>query len=159
VTADSPRFAVGPTAAHGPVVSDVSEREPDLAVVPLAEEALRVSTREVVTGEVRVSTIVDTKEEMVRRDLHTEHVTVTRVPIDRYVETAPAIRTEGDVTIIRVMEEVLVVETRLLLREEVHICRTLTMEPVAQSVKLRKQLAVIEGQDSDDVAKTELGRE
>jgi stress response protein YsnF len=66
------------------------------------------------------------------------------VPIDRLVDVAPAIRTEGDVTIIPVVEEILVVETKLVLKEEVHIRRTLTKETVEQSVTLRKQRAIVE---------------
>jgi stress response protein YsnF len=50
----------------------------------------------------------------------------------RIVETAPEIRTEGDVTILPVVEEVLVVEKRLVLKEELHIrrrVRQLTQAP------------------------------
>jgi hypothetical protein len=39
------------------------------------------------------------------------------------VETAPEIRTEGDVTIAPVVEKVFVVEKRLVLEEELHIRR------------------------------------
>lgn len=118
--------------------------EAQAATIPLTEEEVRVSKREVVTGKVRVRTVVDATEELVRHDLVTEHLSVTRVPIDRIVEAAPPIRTEGDVAIIPVMEEILVVETRLLLKEEVHIARTATTDPVVQSVTLRKQRAIVE---------------
>jgi hypothetical protein len=43
-------------------------------------------------------------------------------------------RTEGDLTIVPVLEEVIVVETKLLLEEEIHIRRTLTKETVERSV-------------------------
>ena len=112
--------------------------------LPLVEEELRVSTREHITGKVRVRTVVEATEELVRQELDTEQVTVTRVPIDRLVEVAPSIRTEGDITIIPVVEEVLIVETKLLLKEEVHIRRTSTKEIVEQPVTLRRQRAVIE---------------
>jgi stress response protein YsnF len=112
--------------------------------VPLVEEEVRLSKRETVTGRVRVRTVVDSTEELVRQELDTEQVSVTRVPIDRLVDVAPAIRTEGDVTIIPVVEEILVVETKLVLKEEVHIRRTLTKETVEQSVTLRKQRAIVE---------------
>jgi len=60
------------------------------------------------------------------------------------VETAPEIRTEGDVTIVPVLEEVLVVEKRLVLKEELHIRRRIETETVEVPVILRKQRAIIE---------------
>ncbi len=114
------------------------------AAVPLVAEELRVSTRENVTGRVRVRTVVDVTEEIVRQELDSEHLTVTRVPIDELIEAAPPIRTEGDVTIIPVVEEILIVETRLVLKEEVHIRRTSTKELIEQPLRLRKQRAVVE---------------
>lgn len=120
--------------------------------VPLAAEELRVSTRENVTGRVRVRTVLDVTKEMVRQELESEHLTVTRVPVDQLIEAAPPIRTEGDVTIIPIVEEILVVETRLVLKEEVHIRRTSTKEFVEQPVTLRKQRAVVEEIDGDGQA-------
>lgn len=121
-----------------------AEADRDEIAIPLAEEEARISKRRVITGRVRVSTVVDVSEEVVRGELSTADVAVTRVPIDRYVDTAPAIRTEGDITIVPVLEEVLVVETRLLLKEEIHISRTTSKEVVEQVVTLRKQRAVVE---------------
>jgi stress response protein YsnF len=76
-------------------------------------------------------------------------VEVTRVPIARIVETAPEIRTEGDLTIVPVLEEVLVVEKRLMLKEELHIRRRAATETVEVPVTLRKQRAIVERIDPD----------
>ncbi len=119
-------------------------------VIPLAEETATVNKRQVVTGRVRVQTVTDTVEELAHADVQRETVEVTRVPIDRMVETAPGIRTEGDVTIIPVVEEVLVVEKRLVLKEELHIRRRIEHETVEVPVTLRKQRAVVERVDPDD---------
>ena len=113
-------------------------------VIPLVEETATIGKREVLTGRVRVKTVTDTIEELAHADLQRETVEVTRVPIDRMVETAPGIRTEGDVTIVPVLEEVLVVEKRLLLKEELHIRRGVETETVEVPVTLRKQRAVVE---------------
>ncbi len=113
-------------------------------VIPLVEETATVGKRQVVTGHVRVQTVTDTVEELARADVQRETVEVTRVPIDRMVETAPEVRTEGDVTILPVVEEVLVVEKRLLLKEELHIRRRVETETVEVPVSLRKQRAVVE---------------
>jgi stress response protein YsnF len=119
-------------------------------LIPLVEETASVSKRQVVTGRVRVQTVTDTIEELAQADVQRETVEVTRVPIDRMVETAPEIRTEGDVTILPVVEEVLVVEKRLVLKEELHIRRRIATEAVEVPVILRKQRAVIERLDPDD---------
>jgi stress response protein YsnF len=116
----------------------------EVARVPLSEEVVSVSKREVVTGRVRIRTLEDSSDKLVRQELDTAQVSVTRVPVDRIVDRMPAPRIEGDLTIVPVLEEVLVVETKLLLKEEIHIRRTLSKETVEQSVTLRKQRAIIE---------------
>jgi stress response protein YsnF len=130
-----------------PVLDDAlgsSARTVSEEVVPLVEETAVVGKRQVVTGRVRVQTVTDTIEELAHADVQRESVEVTRVPIDRMVETAPEIRTEGDVTIVPVLEEVLVVEKRLVLKEELHIRRRVETETVEVPVTLRKQRAVVE---------------
>jgi len=119
-------------------------------VIPLVEETATVGKRQVVTGRVRVQTVTDTIEEVAQANVQRETVEVTRVPVDRIVESAPEIRTEGDVTILPVVEEVLVVEKRLLLKEELHIRRRVETETVEVPVTLRKQRAVVEREASDD---------
>jgi stress response protein YsnF len=118
--------------------------------IPIVEEELRLEKREVATGKVRVSTVVDVVEELARASLEEETVEVTRVPIDRVVGEAPAIRTEDGVTIVPVLEEVLVVEKRLVLKEELHIRRHTRSEEVQVPVKLRKQRAVVERLPADE---------
>jgi len=113
-------------------------------VIPLVEEELRIDKRSVVTGKVRVRTVVDTVEEMARATLEGRQVEVVRVPIDREIDVAPAVRTEGDVVIVPVVEEVLVVEKRLVLKEELRLQPRKTEETVEVPVTLRKQRAVVE---------------
>ena len=115
--------------------------------VPIVEEELRVEKRQVSTGKVRVRTKTEVSDEVARATLEGESVEVTRVPVGREIETAPAVRTEGDLTIIPVVEEIVVVEKRLVLKEEIHLRRTVTREDVAVPVQLRKQHAVIENAD------------
>jgi len=112
--------------------------------IPIVEEQLRLDKRETVTGRVRVRTVVDVVEEMAQASLDRETVEITRVPVDRVVDEAPGIRTENDVTIVPVLEEVLVVEKRLVLKEELHIRRQSQSEEVQVPVELRRQRAVVE---------------
>lgn len=113
-------------------------------VIPLVEETARVAVREVSGGKVRVRTVTDTVEEVARATLDEENVEVTRVPVNQDVDVAPAVRTDGDVVIVPVLEEVLVVQKRLVLKEELHIRRTRTQTTIEEPITLRKQRAVIE---------------
>jgi stress response protein YsnF len=143
-----------------PVLEDALRSNPQTLseeVIPLAEEIATVGTRQVVTGRVRVRTVADTIDEIAHADLQHDDVEVTRVPIDKVVETAPQIRTEGDVTIVPVLEEVLVVEKRLVLKEEVHIRRRIQTESVDVPVTLRKQRAIVE-RDTPEGLSVDEGR-
>ena len=55
--------------------------------------------------------------------LFREDCDVERVPVKRMIDQPAEIRQDGDTLIIPLMEEVLVVEKRLMLREELHIRR------------------------------------
>jgi len=113
-------------------------------VVPLYEETASVEKRRVERGRVRVTTTVTEHEEVVRQALEQEDVEVVRVPVDREVDVRPEIRQDGDTTIIPLVEEVLVVERRLVLREEIHIRKTTRTIETEQPVTLRSEDAFIE---------------
>jgi stress response protein YsnF len=118
------------------------------AVLPLVEEALRVGKRRVETGRVRVSVNTDIAEQVVRETLRSERAEVERVPIGRELadgEPAPALRQEPDGTVVLpVLEEVLVVERRLVLREEIRMRLVAVDEAVEQPVTVRRQRASVE---------------
>ncbi len=100
--------------------------------------------------------MIDTIEETVRETLAGERVHDEHGPIDRIVTDIPETRTEAGVTVIPVVEEVLVIEKRLLLKEELHIRREATREDVEIPVSLRKQRAVVERlpmEDNDPTSK------
>jgi stress response protein YsnF len=113
-------------------------------IIPIVEEEVRVEKREVATGKVRVSTRVDIVTEPVCASLVTETVEVTRIPVDRVIDQMPDVRTENGVTIIPVVEEVLVVEKRMVLKEELHVRRNTLTENVDIPVELRKHKVEIE---------------
>jgi len=118
--------------------------------LPVIEEELHVDKRQVESGRVRVRTITRQHEELVAQDLARDSVEVERVPIDREVDVVPELRQEGDVTIVPIVEEVLVLEKRLVLKEEVHIRRSRSVEHVETPVVLRRQEVVVERLDADD---------
>jgi uncharacterized protein (TIGR02271 family) len=116
--------------------ADADPPEPPL-VLPVIVEALDVQTRRVETGRVRLHKTVQTREVLVDEPLLREDVAVERVPVNRVVEGPIPVRYEGDTMIVSVLEEVLVVETRLLLTEEMRITRrrTETHRPVPVTVR------------------------
>ena len=73
-----------------------------------------------------------------------ERVVIERVAIGRAIEAIPPVREEGDTTVVSVVEEVLVVERRLVLKEEIRLRRVRTTERHRETVTLREQQAVIE---------------
>ena len=112
-------------------------------VIPLHEEEISVSKRQVITGRVRVETVTREHEQLVDTQLARERVEVERIAIGKPIDAIPAVRQDGDTTIIPVVEEVLVVERRLVLKEEIHIHRVHTTEQHQERVTLRRQEAVI----------------
>lgn len=117
----------------------------DWQTVALLEEVARIDVRSIDVGRVRVSTHTETIEEVARAELHGETVEVTRVALNQPVTGArPEMRQEGDVTIVPVFEEVLVVEKRLVLKEELHIRKRATAETVIVPVTLQHQTATVE---------------
>jgi uncharacterized protein (TIGR02271 family) len=118
----------------------------------LVEEELRVTKREVERGRVVIRTRVDEREELAEASLQQEDVTVERVPVGRVIDAVPSVREEDGVLIVPVVEEQLVVETRLILKEELRITRTVRTEEVQVPVRLRAERAEIirlDGQATD----------
>ena len=116
-------------------------------VVPVIQEQAVVEKKLKVTGYVRVRKLVHEAEEIVREALASDTVDIERVPKDILVEGPVAIRVEGDVTIIPILEEEVVVTKRLRLKEEVRISRRHTSKDFTQQVILRSEELVVERLD------------
>ena len=126
------------------LVGAASDRE---IVFPVVAEVVEVERKSVPRERVTLRTSVSTHEEVVDVSRTREDLEVQRVPIGRVVESATAPRQEGDTLIVPVYEEVIVVEKRLLLREEVHVKRVRSEEHAPQTVSLRKEELTIERTD------------
>jgi uncharacterized protein (TIGR02271 family) len=112
--------------------------------IQVVNETATIEKRDVVTGRVRVSTRTATADELVSATLARGNVEVTRLPINREIDAPPPVRTEGDSMFVPVVEEILVVEKRWVLVEEIQIRQTTKTQAVELPVRLRKQHAVIE---------------
>jgi stress response protein YsnF len=71
-------------------------------------------------------------------------VDVQRVRVDRPIDHVPPVRVEGDTTIVPVVEEVLVVEKRLILREEVRLTARRSEHHNPKVEKLRSEEVIVE---------------
>ena len=116
----------------------------NMLVVPVVAEELEVQKRVVETGKVRITKVVQEREALVDEPLLGEEVEVERVPIQRVVESPIPVRYEDDTVIVSILEEVLVVEKRLLLKEEIHIRKRRVETHQPQQVTLRHEEARIE---------------
>lgn len=121
-------------------------------VIPVVAEELQVGRRTVETGRVRVRKLVQEHVEQVDEPLLREEVQVERVAINQLIDQAPAVRDEGDVLIVPVVEEVLVVEKRLMLREELRISKRRISTNESQEVVLRREEVVVERLAPDEDA-------
>jgi hypothetical protein len=65
-------------------------------------------------------------EPVYREPLFGDDISVERVPVNRLIDSPPRVREEGDTTIVPVVEEVITVQKRLMLKEEVRITRKRT---------------------------------
>lgn len=112
--------------------------------IPIVEEELSIEQRRKSSGKVMVTTSTHAEQSLAAADLERTDVTVERVPIDREISVAPGVREEGNTTVIPVLEEVLVIEKRLVLKEEIRLTRSTSTEHVEMPVTLRKQTATVE---------------
>lgn len=117
--------------------------------VPVIEEELVAGTRDVKTGTMRIRKEVERIEKSVDMPLLRDVVRVTRVAVNRPVPSMPKTREEGDTLIVPVVEEEVVVETRLVLKEEIHIQRRQVKEHVSEKVTLGREHATVEHLDAE----------
>ncbi|MBA2672697.1 YsnF/AvaK domain-containing protein [Ramlibacter sp.] len=117
----------------------------DETLISVVEERLEVGKRLVDTGRtLRVQKHVREMPVQLREELAVETVSVERVPVGRTVSEPPAVRQEGEFTIIPVVEERLVVRKELVLVEEVRIHRRQAVRAWEESATVRQESVDIE---------------
>ena len=119
--------------------------------IPVVEEQLRVDKKVVESGKVHLSKKVVENETSVTLPLTEETYDIERVPVNKVVDEPPqAMRYEGNTTIIPVVREVLVVQKRYEIVEEIRLTKNVTQEQHTEQVTLRKEQVDIDRQGSDD---------
>lgn len=120
-------------------VETVQPVDAERYVVPILHEELQIGKRVKRIGGVQVHKTVHERVEVLNVPIRIETCEVERIPINMYVDEAPPIAYEGDDLIVPVLEEVLIVEKRLMLKEKIRIKRHKQMATHAEHVTLREE--------------------
>ena len=108
-------------------------------ILPLHAKDVTVSRRKVAGDPLRVEAMTRSRDHQIDESLSHVRAEVERVLIGRPVAAVPSIREEGDTTNPSVVEEIIVIERRLILKEEVHIRRVHVAERHQETVAVRGQ--------------------
>lgn len=136
-----------PAEGGTPRPARLSDQAAETRVLPIIEERATIRRELVETGRVRLTRHVHETEEEVTVPVQHDEVHVERVPLNITLPAgaaAPATRYEGDTLIIPVLREVAVVETRLLLVEELRITKQQLTTQHTETVPLRREEIVAE---------------
>lgn len=139
-----PSFPLPPAAQSAGEQRGAAESQP--GIVPVIAEELEVGKREVVVGGVRVTKKVVEHEEMIDVPLARDRLVVERVPLHQTVpsDALPTMRQEGDTLVVPLLQEVIVVEKRFVLTEEVRLTRLREEAHAPQTVVLKREEVSIE---------------
>jgi hypothetical protein len=99
----------------------------------------------------KVEKTAPNRDVLLDEPLFSEDVTVERVPVNRFINGPAQTRQEGDTTIIPVVEEVITIQKRLLLREEVRITRKRTEIREPRRIRMDGDQDRVVGSDGRDI--------
>lgn len=116
----------------------------DSTVIPVVHETAQVHKEVVESATVRVHKNVTEVEKSLEVPLVRENYEIKRVPVDRIIEEHPSIREEGNCIIIPVVEEVLVVQKKLKLVEEVHLIKRQITETHKETITVKQEELKVE---------------
>ena len=128
-------------------IDPVQPNGQDKLIVPVIREEVQVDKRIVDTGRgVRIHKTVAELPCHIDERLLRDEVEVSHVPVDRIVplDAAPATRYEGETLVVPILEEVLVVERRVRIKEELRITRTRREAHHAETVMLKSEQVSVE---------------
>lgn len=122
-------------------------RQPMQMSFPVMEEDVRVGKRVIETGRgVRIHKTVAEREQVLDQPLMQDRLEVEHVQVGKVVDESeqPQMRYEGETLVVPVLEEVLVVQKQLLLKEEVRITRRREEVRKPETVILRSEQVNVE---------------
>jgi uncharacterized protein (TIGR02271 family) len=123
---------------------DSEHNDSKTTIIPVIQEHITISKEVIDTAKVYIKKRVTEEEQTLNIPLIHEGYEIEHVSINKIVETPPPVRQEGDTVIIPVVREVVVVEKKFELVEEIHMIKTKTSVPHIQDITLIKEHVEIE---------------
>ncbi len=123
---------------------DTKDAKNDDLVIPVTEERVVLRKRKLETGRVRITKRVTARDEEIKEPLMQETLHIERIPVNRPITEPVPVRCEGDTLIVPIFEETLVVEKRLILKEELRITKRRVETRRARRATLRREEVSIE---------------
>lgn len=114
--------------------------------IPVVQEVLHLGKRIIETGRgIRLHKSVTEEAVRIEDTLTQQELEIEHVPSGVWIEqdALPGSRYEGSTLVVPVLEEVLVVEKRWRLNEEIRITAKSNRRPVTQRVVLRKENIIV----------------
>lgn len=108
--------------------------------IPVVAEQAFANVREVEQGRAVIEKRVEIVPHVATIDIGTDEVEVERVRLDQDVDEPPVVRQEGDTLIVPVVEEVLVVSKRYVVREEVRVTKRRAVRQETLHEDLRREV-------------------
>jgi uncharacterized protein (TIGR02271 family) len=137
-----------PDGSGGSVADERGGPEEDLRV-QRSEEEVRAGLREREAGRVSASKSVRTEREVVRVPKRREEVEIERVPVEGEAREASG-ATEADIgedeVVLQVFQEEIVVEKRVVLKEEIRLRKRVAWDEETVEVDLRKEEVEVDDQ-------------
>lgn len=123
--------------------------------IPVVAEQAFATVREADKGRAVIEKRVETVPHEATVEVGSDEVEVERVRVDEELDAPPTVRQEGDTLIVPVVEEVLVVTKRYLVREEVRVTRRrVTHEETLREDLQREVVTVREERIGDEGTET-----
>jgi uncharacterized protein (TIGR02271 family) len=127
---------------------DARQGSAETTVIPVVEEEVAIEKQQTVTGRVQIRKTVEEREEVIDTPIMYDEVHIQRVKHNQLVQEPATHRQEGETFILPVHKEVLVVEKRLMLVEEIHITKRQREEHMQDTVTLRKENVSVDRVDN-----------
>ncbi len=118
--------------------------------IPVVEEQVQVDTRVIELGHVSVQKKVDEFLDERVISLRHQQVEVERVPIDRIIDEIIEPYLDGDVYVVPIIEEEIVITRRLRLKEELRVQRTIGHHEESIQTPFRRERVVVTEHWYDD---------
>jgi stress response protein YsnF len=126
---------------------DGSRKPEEEQTLPVIEERLEIQRRRREAGTVRVRIVPKSERHRIDEEVIHDEVDVTRVPVERWVDAPERERYEDGKIIVPVHRELMVVERRLQVFEEIHIAPKRRHERKQEDIVLHYEEVVIEREE------------